>query len=107
MKDKRMRTLINFFINYLTERNNNKKVVSILKYSIGMKEDEWKELGWNFHLDEEDDDLIEEYTEIEFFEGDEGDIRAEKYVKKEKLKDYEIEWDDYRKGYSLRIPKEV
>lgn len=54
----------------------------------------------------EDDQDEEEYEEIEFFGSDMGDIYAEKYAKKAKLKDYEIEWDDYRKGYSLRVLKE-
>ena len=48
-------------------------------------------------------DIDDGYEEIEFFEGDEGDIDAEDYVKENDIEDYEIEWDDYRKGYSLRV----
>ena len=67
-----------------------------------MKQEEWEELGWNLTPDEDND---EEYKEIEFFEGDQGDLDAEKYVDNEGLEpgSYEIEWDDYRKGYSLKI----
>lgn len=52
----------------------------------------------------ENERMIEEYEEIEFFEGDCGDLDAEEYVNEEGLKpgSYEIEWDDYRKGYSLK-----
>ena len=49
-------------------------------------------------IDPEDDD---DYEEIEFFEGDEGDIAAEEYVLENNIDDYEIEWDNYRKGYIL------
>lgn len=52
----------------------------------------------------EDDQDEEEYEEIEFFDGDEGDLDAEDYVEENGITDYEIDWDDYRKGYSLRVP---
>lgn len=54
----------------------------------------------------EDDQDEDEYVEIEFFGSDEGDINAEYYVQENDIEDYEIEWDDYRKGYSLRVLKE-
>jgi hypothetical protein len=53
--------------------------------------------------DHQDED---EYVEIEFFGSDEGDLDAEDYVKENDIEDCEIEWDDYRKGYSLRVPAE-
>ena len=48
-------------------------------------------------------DVDDRYEEIEFFEGDEGDLDAEDYVEDNDIEDYEMEWDDYRKGYSLRV----
>ena len=109
MTNKRIIELLNNFINHLTECNDNiEDTIMTLKEGIGMKCEEWEELGWNLTPDENifSDD---EYEEIEFFEGDEGDLDAEDYVNEEGLEpgSYEIEWDDYRKGYSLRVSKEV
>ena len=100
MDKQRMEELISNFIEHLTECNSNiEDTLLTLKHGIGMKEEEWKELGWDLTPDDE-------YIEIEFFEGDEGDLDAEDYVEENDIEDYEIEWDDYRKGYSLRVPKE-
>jgi hypothetical protein len=44
-----------------------------------------------------------EWDETMFFPGDEGDLDAEDYVKENKISDYELEWDDYDKGYVLTI----
>ena len=60
--------------------------------------------GLDIKLEDNQDE--DEYVEIEFFGSDEGDIDAEDYVKENDIEDYEIEWDDYRKGYSLRVLKE-
>lgn len=102
MEKERMIELLNNFIEHLTECNSNiEDTIMSLKNGIGMRQEEWEELGWNLTPDENND---EEYEEIEFFEGDCGDLDAEEYVNKEGLEpgSYEIEWDDYRKGYSLR-----
>lgn len=64
--------------------------------------DEWFDVNVENYLEDDND----EYEEIEFFGSDEGDLDAEYYVKENDIEDYEIEWDDYRKGYSLRVPKE-
>lgn len=106
MTDKRMIELLNNFIDHLTECNDDvEDTIMTLEEGIGMKREEWEELGWNLTPDE---DYDEEYEEIEFFEGDEGDLDAEDYVNEEGLEpgSYEIEWDDYRKGYSLRVVNE-
>lgn len=108
MNDKRMIELLDNFINHLTECNDNvEDTIMTLEEGIGMKREEWEELGWNLTPDEncdEEEDSDEEYEEIEFFEGDEGDLDAEEYVNEEGLEpgSYKIEWDDYRKGYSLK-----
>lgn len=106
MTNKRMIELLNNFIDYLTEHNDDiDDTIMILKEHIGMKREEWEELGCILTPDEDcDEEDDEEYEEIEFFEGDEGDLDAEDYVNEEGLEpgSYEIEWDDYRKGYSLR-----
>lgn len=106
MDNRRMIELLNNFINHLTERNDDvEDTITTLKEDIGMKREEWEELGWNLTPDEDcDEEYEEEYDEIEFFEGDEGDLDAEEYVNEEGLEpgSYEIEWDDYRKGYSLK-----
>lgn len=102
MDNKRMIELLNNFIDHLTECNDNvEDTIMTLKEGIGMKREEWEELGWDLTPDENYD---EEYEEIEFFEGDEGDLDAEEYADEEGLEpgSYEIEWDDYRKGYSLK-----
>lgn len=120
MDNKRMIELLNNFIDYLTEYNDDiDDTITILKEHVGMKREEWEELGCIltpdedlYEEDEEDyddeDEEDEEYEEIEFFEGDEGDLDAEEYANEEGLEpgSYEIEWDDYRKGYSLRAVKE-
>jgi hypothetical protein len=107
MTDKRMIELLNNFIDHLTKCNNNvKDTIMTLEGGIGMRREEWEELGWNLTSDKDcDEEHEEEYEEIEFFEGDEGDLDAENYVNEEGLEpgSYEIEWDDYRKGYSLRV----
>lgn len=109
MNNKRMIELLNNFIDYLTEYNDDiEDTITILRESIGMKREEWEELGCNLTPDDAYDDEDEdddEYEEIEFFEGDEGDLDAEEYVDEEGLEpgSYEIEWDDYRKGYSLKV----
>lgn len=101
MKKERMEELINNFIEHLTECNSDvEDTLLTLEHDIGMEEEEWEELGWNFTPDDD------EYVEIEFFEGDEGDLDAEDYIEENGIEDYEYEWDDYRKGYSLRVPKE-
>jgi hypothetical protein len=106
MNNKRMIELLNNFIDHLTECNNDvKDTIITLEEGIGMKREEWEELGWNLTPNKVDsEDYNEEYEEIEFFEGDEGDLDAENYVNEEGLEpgSYEIEWDDYRKGYSLK-----
>lgn len=108
MNEERMIELLNNFIEHLTECNSDiEDTVMSLKNGIGMKQEEWEELGWDLTPDE---NIFsdEEYEEIEFFEGDEGDLDAAEYVNEECLEEgtYEIEWDDYRKGYSLRVLKE-
>lgn len=107
MDNKRMIALLNNFIDHLTECNNNiEDTIITLKEGIGMKREEWEELGWNLTPDNtcnDEDEDNDEYEEIEFFEGDEGDLDAEDYVSENSIDDYEIEWDDYRKGYSLRV----
>ena len=109
MNNKRMIELLNNFIDYLTECNDDiEDTITILKESIGMKREEWEELGCNLTPDDaygDEDEDNDEYEEIEFFEGDEGDLDAEEYVDEEGLEpgSYEIEWDDYRKGYSLKV----
>lgn len=107
MNEKRMIELLNNFIDHLTECNDNiEDTIMTLKEGIGMKREEWEELGWDLTPDEDhDEDEDEKYEEIEFFEGDEGDLDAENYVNEEGLEpgSYEIEWDDYRKGYSLKV----
>ena len=59
----------------------------------------------NLNIELEDEQDEEEYEEIEFFGSDEGDLDAEDYVRENEIEEgtYEIEWDDYRKGYSLRV----
>lgn len=102
MTNERMTELLNNFIEHLTECNSNiEDTIMSLKHGIGMKQEELEELGWDLTPDESN----EEYEEIEFFEGDEGDLDAEEYVNEEGLKpdSYEIEWDNCRKGYSLKI----
>jgi hypothetical protein len=108
MNNKRMIELLNNFIDYLVEYNDDiDDTITILRENIGMKREEWEELGCILTPDEDSDEeeySNEEYEEIEFFEGDEGDLDAEEYVNEEGLEpgSYEIEWDDYRKGYSLK-----
>ena len=54
MTSERMIELINNFIEHLTECNNDvKDTLLTLKHGIGMKEEEWQELGWNLTPDEE------------------------------------------------------
>lgn len=109
MNDKRMIELLNNFIDYLTECNDDiEDTITILRENIGMRREEWEELGCNLTPDDvydDEDEDNDEYEEIEFFEGDEGDLDAEEYVDEECLEpgSYEIEWDDYRKGYSLKV----
>lgn len=56
-------------------------------------------------LKEDIDDIDDGYEEIEFFEGDEGDLDAEDFISENKdwleseYDDYGYEWDNYRKGY--------
>lgn len=106
MEKERMIELLNNFIEHLTECNSNiEDTIMSLKNGIGMRQEEWEELGWNLTPDENNgEEYDEEYEEIEFFEGDEGDLAAEEYVNEEGLEpgSYEIEWDDHRKGYSLK-----
>lgn len=105
MTNERMTELLNNFIEHLMECNGNiEDTIMSLKHGIGMRQEEWKELGWDLTPDESN----EKHEEIEFFEGDEGDegdLDAEEYVNEEGLEpgSYEIEWDDYRKGYSLKV----
>lgn len=107
MTNKRMIELLNNFIDHLTECNNNiKDTIMTLEEGIGMRREEWEELGWNLTPNENhDENNGENCEEIEFFEGDEGDLDADNYVNEEGLEpgSYEIEWDDYRKGYSLKV----
>jgi hypothetical protein len=94
MTDERMIELLNNFIEHLTECNSNTEdTIMSLKNGIGMKQEEWEELGWN----------LTPYEEIEFFEGDEGDLAAENYANENNIDDYDIEWDYYRQGYSLKV----
>lgn len=106
MKEQRMKRIIDNFIDYVLNNTDDvDKTCAILQEEIGLTKEEWEELGWNFNPDKMDSNE-HEYVEIEFFEGDEGDLDAEDYVKENDITDYEIEWDDYRKGYSLRVLKE-
>jgi len=64
-----------------------------------INEDEKREaikdwFGWN-------DDEDEEFDEIEFFPGDEGDLAAEDYIEENHLKGVAYTYDEYRHGYVL------
>lgn len=117
-------TLDEFDMQRIKEYYERRCTAQYLAENYGFDEERAMELGclvrekmfkYDFTENEAIDEVFEEegitpyngYVEIAFFEGDEGDIDAEDYVQENNIEeDFEIEWDDYRKGYSLRVPKE-
>lgn len=57
MEKQRMEELINNFIEHLTECNSDiEDTLLTLKHGIGMKEEEWQELGWDLTPDDDDEE---------------------------------------------------
>ncbi len=81
MKQERMEELINNFIEHLIECNSNiEDTLLTLKNGIGMKEEEWKELGWNLTPDKEVADLVLEREELLECDIKTGNIKVDKQI---------------------------